>query len=109
MNISDAVTKFSALDRDDQLIFLAKFGHNLTIVARDTFVPQSDGVHSPERLRKLSELQHRIFSHIHDLLSPSEGIRPDDVIVSIMLEQSDERLKAQTSWAFDDALKRVMK
>jgi hypothetical protein len=102
-----AIAKFSALDVEGQLKFLAKFGHNLTVAARDTFIPQSDGVRAPERLRRLSETQHRVFGHMYALMTTSEWRYPDDAIVSIMLEHDDHHLRAQAAWAFQEALGHV--
>lgn len=104
MDTSTAIAQFSALGPENQLRFLAKFGHNLTIAARDTFIPQADGVHAPERLRRLSETQHRVFGHMHALMTASEWRYPDDAIVSIMLEHDDPHLAAQAAWAFEDAM-----
>lgn len=105
MDTPSAVARFSALGADEQLRFLAKFGHNLTLVARDTYVPGSDRVHAPERLRRLNETQHRVFGHLLALLSASKWRYPDDAIVSIMLEHDDDYLRSQVAWAFEDALK----
>ena len=106
MDTATAISRFSALGKDSQMRFLARFGHNLTIAARDTFVPQTDGVHAPGRLRTLSECQHRVFGHLYALMTTSEWRYPDDAIVSIMLEHDDQHLRAQAAWAFKEALER---
>jgi len=107
MDIANSVAAFSELERSKQLSFLAKFGHNMTIAARDTYVPQTDQLNAPERLRAINELQHRVLGHIQALLTASGWRYPDDVIVSIMLEHQDPHLRAQALWAFEDALKNV--
>ena len=86
---------------------MARFGHNLTIAARETFIPQAEGVHAPERLRMFSELQHRVFGHMYDLMATTEWRRPDETIVSIMLDHNDPHLKSQAAWAFEEALGRA--
>ena len=106
MELSTAISRFAALGREGQLRFLARFGFNLTIAARDTFVPQADGVHAPERLRLISECQHRIFDHMSALMNTSEWRRPDETIVSILLDHTDQKLKSQAAWAFEEALDR---
>ena len=107
MDTASAAAAFSALKPAKRLSLLAKFGHNMTIAARDTYVPNSDKVRAPELLRAINETQHRVFGHIHALLVTSKWRYPDDTIVSIMLEHEDEHLRAQAAWAFEDALKQV--
>ena len=107
MDLAKATQVFRSLAAEAQLRLLAAFGHNLTIAARDTYEFQAPGVRSPERLRGINEIQHRVFAHILKL-SKSEGPRyPDDVLVSIMLENDDEHLRKQAIWAFEDAFKRI--
>ena len=106
MELSTAISRFSALGNEGQLRFLAQFGFNLTIAARGTFVPQADGVHAPERLRLISECLHRIFDHMSALMAISERRRPDETIVSIMLDHTDQQLRSQAAWAFEEALSR---
>jgi hypothetical protein len=108
VELKTGISRFSALDKEGQLLSLARFGHNLTIAARDTFVPQADGVLAPERLRMISECQHRIFGHMYDLMTPSEWRRPDETIVSIILDHSDQHLRSQAAWAFEEALDHVL-
>lgn len=103
MDTPTAISLFSASGKDLQLRLLAKFGHNLTIEARDTYVPQADRLHTPARLRAINEIQHRVLGHIYSLLSNSDQRYPDDVMVQIMLEHDDQLLKAQTSRAFAEA------
>jgi len=85
-----------------RLQLLARFGHNLTVEARDTYVPQADQVHTPSRLRAINETQHRVLGHIY-LLINSEQRYPDDAIVQIMLEHDDQLLTKQAARAFEEA------
>jgi hypothetical protein len=78
------------------------------MAARDTFAPQADGVHAPERLRLLSECQHRVFGHMYDLMTSPERRRPDEAIVSIILDHRDQHVRSQAAWAFEEALERVL-
>lgn len=76
------------------------------MAARDTYVPQTDQVHAPARLRAINETQHRVLGHIYALLLNSNQRYPDDAIVSIMLEHEDQKLREQTAWAFEEAWNR---
>lgn len=46
-------------DREKSL-FLAALAHELTVVARATYVPQTEDIEHPHWLRWLNEYQHRI-------------------------------------------------
>jgi hypothetical protein len=106
MTIEEAARTFAGLSADAQALFLARFGHNLTVAARDTYDFQAPTVRAPERLRALNEIQHRVLSHIHALLAQGEWRYPDDTLVSIFLEHADQHLQRQAMWAFEDAMKR---
>ena len=103
MDTPTAISRFGSSGKEVQLRLLARFGHNLTVEARDTYVPQTDQVHTPSRLRAINEIQHRVLGHIYSLLINSEQRYPDEVIVKIMLEHDDHQLRAQTSRAFEEA------
>jgi len=107
VNLQSSIDGFARLGRERQIKFLAVLGHNLTIAARDTYEFQSSHVVSPERLRQINEIQHRVFGHIIALLKDDVGRYPDDVLVSIVLDQQDDRLRKQAFWAFDDALRKA--
>jgi hypothetical protein len=106
MTIDEATRAYSELSAEAQIRFLARFGHNLTIAARDTYDFQAPTVHAPERLRAINEIQHRVLGHIHALLAQSEWRYSDDALISILLEHDDQHLQRQAAWAFDDAMKR---
>jgi hypothetical protein len=107
MDLSEATHRLTGLSCEAQLRLLARFGHNLTVAARDTYEFQAPGVREPKRLRQINEIQHRVLAHILALSTANEWRYPDDVLISIMLEHKDEHLRAQTLWAYEDALKRV--
>ena len=107
MTIDDAARSYASLSGEAQAQFLALFGHNLTIAARDTYEFQASGVQAPDRLRAINEIQHRVLAHIHSLLAQCEQRYPDDVLVSIVLGDY-ELVRAQARWAFEDALKKVL-
>ena len=107
MDLAEATRQLSSLPTEAQLRLVAKFGHNLTIAARETYEFQAPGVRAPQRLRQINEVQHRILAHILALSTENAWRYPDDVLISIMLEHEDEHLSAQAKWAFEDALKRV--
>ena len=105
MDKDSAKEVYAAMAPNEQVRFLARFGHNLTIAARDTYVVGSLGVQSPERLRTINERLHRLFSHIEALLVTGKARLPDDVFVDSMLDHPDEPLRSQVMSAFENSLR----
>ena len=81
MTPDEAVAKYSALSASEQLRVLTDYAHDLTVIARGTYVPQTDDIADPLRLRQLNEVQHRVTGHMRDLISSNTTRYPDDVIV----------------------------
>ena len=104
MDHDEAKHRFKNLHHEGQLRVLAIFGHNLTMVARDTYEVQAPGVRAPERLRAINEIQHRVFGHIRALTTADSRRYPDDVLLSIFFEIGDEHLRLETLRAMGDAL-----
>jgi hypothetical protein len=106
MEYDEVTLRFQQLPSSKQVSVLAAFGFNLTIVARDTYVVGELGIHAPERLRAINEIQHRVLAHILALATEDDRRYPDDVLLSILLDHADEQLRARTLWALEDAIKR---
>ena len=107
MDLQDAVERYQSLSLEQQVRFLALFGHNLTIAARDTYEFQSPKVRAPERLRAINEIQHRVLAHIAALTEEGDWRYEDETLLSICLDHEDGHLRGQTGWAFDEALNKV--
>jgi hypothetical protein len=86
---------------------LLTFGHNLTIAARDTYEVQAAGVHAPQRLREINEIQHRVFAQVLALLMVDPHRYPDDVLLAMVLRHDDDHLQTQSLRAFGDALEQA--
>jgi|SRR5476651_2633248 hypothetical protein len=93
MTREEAISRFSALSRDRQIAVLAMFGHEITIDARATYVPGTEGVEDPSKLRRLSEILHRVLCQIRDLTQGHNERYPDDVIVSILWEAAPDHMR----------------
>jgi hypothetical protein len=105
MDTSRLVDEFRALSPASQVETLVRLAHELTILGRDVaYEPGSLDLRHPQRLRALNEVQHRITSHVLALLSADSHRYPDDVFVSIILEQDDPELRRQVAGAFSRSL-----
>jgi hypothetical protein len=104
MKVADRVQLFASLSTNDKIRFLSRLGWELTIAGRDAYKPQTEELTHPTRLRAINEIQHCIFSHLYALASDNSVRYPDDVIVTIILEESRDRaVNDQVQDAFDRA------
>ena len=55
------------------------YAHKLTVIARGTYIPQTEEIVDPRRLRLLNEVQHRVTAHLRHLISGSMKRYPEDV------------------------------
>jgi hypothetical protein len=103
LNAEAATNLFRKLDAAAQVKLLTSFGHELTIIARDTYEAGTEEVLEPQRLRRINEIQHRVFGHIDKLLNADSERYPDDVLMSILLTHQDSTLQTQAQGAFERA------
>ena len=92
MTPDEAVVAFSSLSASEQLRVLVDYAHGLTVIARDTYVPQTEHVADPRRLRMLNEIQHRVTAQMRRLISGSAERYPDDAVVRIIIGEDDAEL-----------------
>jgi hypothetical protein len=108
MKTLDPVQAFSGLSRDNKIRFLSRLAFELTIVARDTYVPQSEELSRPAHMRAINELQHQILSYLSALTSGDRALYPDNLLIPIILEAgSDVIQRSQVHDAFERALSSV--
>jgi len=96
----------AGLSEQEKAQFLAALIHELTIVARSTYRPQTEELENPRRMRKVNEIQHRIAACLRQVLS---GRGNDEFQVSIaawVFEESDPELRELLSWAWAQAKRR---
>jgi hypothetical protein len=63
----------------------------LTILARDTYAVEEDGLTNPSRLRIMNEIQHRVTGFLMALHKNDAKRYPDDVLVRIILEHPEDQ------------------
>lgn len=106
MDTAHLVEEFRSLSPATQIETLTRFAHDLTILGRDCYDVSLPGLRHPLRLRYLNEVQHRVTSHILALLTADPGRYPDEVLLSIILEQDDPELRRQVTETFAQCLPR---
>lgn len=102
MTVDEAIAVFSSYSLEEKEEFIAHLIHELTVVARDSYVVQGDGLTNPQRVRRINEVQHQLSGFLHALLLGSSMRYPDDTLVRIILEHPDDSvLEKQLKWAFE--------
>jgi hypothetical protein len=81
---------FSALSSDEQAALVAQWSHLLTIDARDTYIPGTQGIADPVRLRGFNEVQHRVSSQLRSILGADDKRCPDDAFINGLIESAQE-------------------
>jgi len=89
MTVSQAIETFRNYSVQEQMDFLVQFAHALTILARETYEVEGEGLTEPSRLRHLNETQHRVLGFLLALMRQESNRYPDDVLVRLMLEHAD--------------------
>ena len=91
MKIEEAITFFSSLTDDERKKFLAHFSHWLTVIARDSYETGTENFTNQPRMRYVNEIQHQISSYLLALLENNSERYPDDILMQIILEHSDDK------------------
>jgi hypothetical protein len=87
-------TRIESLDVTRQMGFWALLMHDLTLVGRACYGPAPDEVRSPEILRRVNELQHKISAQIGHLVEGSAYTYPAAVLVGHVLNAAPP----ESSW-----------
>jgi len=83
--------------------FWATVAFNMTVAARETYEPQTEGVVSPAKLRSYNEMLHRICS----CLATEDD--SDSWLFSYLRNESKRTGTATAvEWALEDAKKKVL-
>lgn len=78
-------SRYEALARRDQELFLVTLCNWLTLVARDAYSDRMDA----NRLRAVNEALHRILDQLHHSIASNTQRYPDDVFANILVDQFD--------------------
>ena len=106
------VVFFGRLSTEGQARFLARLGWELTLFGRHSY---GEGLTEPSLMRTINELQHRLLSHLRDLLENEPARLPDDVLTDglllliegLLLDHPDESIRVGVLAAYDRAAKEL--
>src|SRR2546426_12385064 len=90
MNNTSLVQAFINCSCAEKVSLLLRLAHELTIIARDTYERESDGLTNPVRMRTINEVQHRVLSFLIALRENNLNRYPDDVLVGIVVDHSED-------------------
>lgn len=80
------------LPYESKVHFLAALAHELTVVARNSYRPQTEELDKPSQLRSINEIQHRILACLVQSLGGVCERSFQEAIASYVLQQSDQEL-----------------
>ena len=108
MNVHHAIKTFHDFSCDEQIDFLVRLAHELTILARDAYEVGGNGLTDPSRLRVVNELQHRVTAFLIALRKDDARRYPDDVLIRTILQHPEEPgLQRQLRDAFERLVART--
>ena len=104
MDIVEAKNRYNELSSRQKIDFLIRFSHALTIIGRECYDFDGDGVDHPKSLRYVNEMQHRIMGAAMALRSKESDDTPRDWIIELMLTHENALLKARSAGAFEHSM-----
>ncbi len=108
MNRIELIASINKLNREQLIKLGTVLAIELTIQARDTYVPGSTAVHDPTRLRECNEVLHRVISAVRRGIDGEEVSSSIEMIVAQLPEKEDNTpLARQIFSAFFRALQQI--
>lgn len=92
-----------SLETRSKTLFLVTLMHELTIVGRSSYRPQTDELEKPSQLRMVNEIQHRVAACLRDLLSGQANESFQESVAGWVLDQQDAELQGLLSGAWSKA------
>lgn len=88
MDVNETVSLYCKKSELQQIKFLSRLGHQITIFARDTYEVEGNSLSTPVQLRGINEIMHRILGQQCKLLLGDEGRYPDDIFIRMLFEMA---------------------
>ena len=96
------------MSMQEEVRFLSRLGHELTILARGAYECQAQVVNDPLALRHLNEIHHRIYGQlIGHSIGGKGNFDPESLASWLTAEGKDSEFRASCIWAFEQAFRRV--
>lgn len=92
MDCSEALDLFRSLPVEKQPVFLLMIAHALTVVARESQLPQKDGSAGLQMLLRINEAQHRAIAQVINLILADEKRFPEDTLFEILYDYAPEEM-----------------
>ena len=96
----------AGLDNEMKVNFLAMLAHELTIVGRNSYQPQTEELDNPRQLRRINEVQHRVLACLVQTLDNTCELSFQESIAAFVLKQSDPELRKFMQFAWQHTKKR---
>lgn len=84
--LSEFSSEYAALSNTDQLYFLARLAHTITIRVRASHIGEPETESTPSRLNALNEVQHQIAGQLTHMVRGDTNRYPDTVFAEILLK-----------------------
>lgn len=88
MDLNKAVSLYCNESELQQVKFLSRLGHQITIFARDTYEIDGNSLSDPMQLRCINEIMHRILGQQFKLLLGDASRYPDDIFIKMVFEMA---------------------
>ncbi len=88
MDVNETMSLYCNETESWQVKFLSRLGHQITILARDTYDIDNDSLSNPTQLRCVNEMMHRILGQQFKLLLDDRSRYPDDVFIKMIFEMA---------------------
>ena len=90
MTAKSLTQAFATLNLEQQAQHLARWACALTIDARDTYIPGTEAIADPVRLRKFNEFQHRLTNQLRALLEHDTARFTEEEFCALVVEAVKE-------------------
>ena len=99
--------KINELVIEEQLKLLVNYGHQLTIMCRESYEFQAPGVTNPRLLRDANEIHHRIYQAIRELVQgENTGFSVSAISHWISANERSKDIQIASAHAFKRAIEK---
>lgn len=101
LNVEQEGEWLADLPEQQKFLFLSTLGHELTIVGRNSYKPQTEELEKPAQLRRVNEAQHRVLACLVQSLRGTCERGFQQSIATQVLLQEDQELRNLMSYAWE--------